>query len=75
MVAAINGHAIAGGCVLGCTADYRIMAKQPGRIGVPELLVGVSFPTVALEIMRFAAAPQYFESLIYGGATLDPGRL
>jgi enoyl-CoA hydratase len=74
VIAAINGHAIAGGCVLGCAADHRIMARQSGRIGVPEMLVGVPFPTVALEIMRFAAAPQYFESLIYGGATLDPDK-
>jgi enoyl-CoA hydratase len=38
------------------------------------MLVGVSFPTVALEIMRFATAPQYFHSLLYGGATLDPDK-
>src|SRR4051812_13759621 len=54
VVAAINGHAIAGGCVMACAADYRIMAREPGRIGVTELLVGVPFPVVPLEIMRFA---------------------
>ena len=26
VVAAVNGHAIAGGCVLACAADYRVMA-------------------------------------------------
>src|SRR5215831_4524590 len=40
VVAAINGHAIAGGCVLACAADQRLMARGPGRIGVTELLVG-----------------------------------
>jgi enoyl-CoA hydratase len=44
VVAAIDGHAIAGGCVLPCAADYRMMAQQTGRIGIPELLVGVPFP-------------------------------
>jgi enoyl-CoA hydratase len=60
VVAAVNGHAIAGGCVIACAADHRLMAKEAGRIGVPELLVGVAFPTIALEIMRAAAHPQHF---------------
>jgi enoyl-CoA hydratase len=60
VVAAINGHAIAGGCVLACAADRRLMVRDAGRIGVTELLVGVPFPPVAMEIMRCATAPQLF---------------
>jgi len=69
VVAAINGHAIAGGCILACAADRRFIA-QTATIGVPELLVGVPFPVVALEILRFAASPQHVQSLVYGGAAL-----
>ncbi len=69
VLAAINGHAIAGGCVLACGTDYRIMADGGGKIGIPELLVGVPFPTIALEIMRFNALPQHFHGLVYGGST------
>lgn len=72
VVAAINGHAIAGGCVVACAADHRLMVRGSGRIGVPELLVGVPFPTVALEIMRFATAPAQAQTLLYGGATFSP---
>jgi len=72
VVAAINGHAIAGGCVFACATDHRLMASQLGRIGIPELLVGVPFPTLALEIMRLAAAPTHFRALVYRGATLSP---
>ena len=72
VVAAINGHAIAGGCVLACACDRRLMARDAGKIGVTELLVGVPFPAVAMEIMRCAAAPQHFEELIFGGATYVP---
>ena len=72
VVAAINGHAIAGGCVLACAADKRLMARDAGRIGVTELLVGVAFPPVAMEIMRSATAPQYFEEAIFGAATCAP---
>jgi enoyl-CoA hydratase len=72
VVAAVNGHAIAGGCVLACAADHRIMARDAGRIGVTELQVGLPFPTMPLEIMRFAAPPQHFQQLVYGGATFPP---
>jgi enoyl-CoA hydratase len=72
VVAAVNGHAIAGGCVLTCAADRALMAPGTGRIGITELLVGVPFPVIALEIMRFAAAPDRFESMVMSGATFAP---
>ena len=56
VVAAVNGHAVAGGAVLACCADRRIMARAGGRIGVTELLVGVPFPALAFEIVRFCGA-------------------
>jgi enoyl-CoA hydratase len=70
LVAGVNGHAIAGGCILACAADRRLMARGVGRIGVPELLVGVPFPTVALEIMRQAVPPPHLTTLISSGETL-----
>ncbi len=72
LVAAVNGHAIAGGCVLACCADKRIMAREGGRIGVTELLVGVPFPALAFEIMRAVTVPRYFPEAILGGATHPP---
>lgn len=72
VVAAINGHAIAGGCVLACAADRRLMVSEGGRIGVTELLVGVPFPPVAMEIMRDATAPQLFADAIFSAATFTP---
>ena len=72
VVAAVNGHAIAGGCVLQCCADKRIAARGDFRIGVTELLVGVPFPAMAFEVMRFATAPQYFADGILSGATYTP---
>lgn len=69
LIAAVNGHAIAGGCVLACCADSRVGARDGGRIGVTEVLVGVPFPAMAFEVMRFAATPQYFQGTILTGAT------
>ena len=70
VVAAVNGHAIAGGCILAAAADRRLMARDAGRIGIPELLVGVPFPVVPIEIVRFATPPQHVQALIYRGLTL-----
>ena len=72
IVAAINGHAIAGGCVLACAADKRLMARDQGRIGVTELLVGVPFPRIAMEIMQHAVVPHRLEDTIFSGATFAP---
>ncbi len=72
VVAAVNGHAIAGGCVLTCACDYRIMAEGSGRIGVPELKVGVPFPAVALGTLRAAVPASRLRELIYAGRTYGP---
>jgi enoyl-CoA hydratase len=72
VVAAANGHAIAGGCVIVLACDARLMAEGAGRIGVPELLVGVPFPAAALEIVRFAVPRDQLQSLLYTGRTLPP---
>ena len=69
VVAAINGHAIAGGAVLAACADRRVMANDGGRIGVTELLVGVPFPALAFEIVRHATPPYFFSETILSGAT------
>jgi enoyl-CoA hydratase len=72
VISAVNGHAIAGGCILALAGDYRLMAEGKGRIGVPELQVGVPFPTLALELFRFVLPPQHLQEIVYGGKTYLP---
>jgi enoyl-CoA hydratase len=72
VVAAVNGHAIAGGCILACACDHRVMADAEGRIGVPELRVGLPFPTAPLEVLRFAVPRQHLQTLTYTGKTFRP---
>lgn len=69
VVAAVNGHAIAGGCVLAVAADVRLMSA--GTMGLTELNVGVGFPTAALEIVRHAAGSQA-QSMILSGRLIEP---
>src|SRR5206468_1931686 len=50
------------GCVIALAADARLMAEGVGRIGLPELLVGVPFPTAALEVVRLAVPRERVQS-------------
>lgn len=68
VVAAINGHAIAGGCVLAMCADVRLMSG--GTIGLTELSVGVPFPVAALEICRAAMGTSSTRAAL-GAKTID----
>lgn len=72
LIAAINGHAIAGGCLLACACDSRIMATGQSTVGLTELQVGVPMPALGLEIVRFACAPQYLQEILYTGKTFTP---
>ena len=45
MVAAVNGHAIAGGCVVALAAEHRVLASAPQiRIGMNEVALGLEYP-------------------------------
>ena len=69
LVAAIGGHAVAGGCVLALAGDVRVMTIGEARIGLNEIRLGVPFPASALEIARHAVSPTFLE------AVLDEGEL
>ena len=68
-VTAISGHAIAAGCVLALTSDYRIMSEEAGRIGVPELDFGVPFPTTLTEVLRYVVPREHQHEIIFRGGT------
>jgi len=68
-VAAINGSAIAGGCLLACVCDQRLMAEE-ARIGVTELRVGVAFPTFAIELLKHVCG-HHAEQLMFDARLLD----
>ncbi|HVH42515.1 MAG TPA: enoyl-CoA hydratase/isomerase family protein, partial [Labilithrix sp.] len=53
VVAWVNGHAIAGGCVLALCADVRVMTAREGvRIGLNEVALGLRFPPLTFAMVR-----------------------
>jgi enoyl-CoA hydratase len=68
LVTACNGHAIAGGCLVACCGDRRLGARGKGRVGVPELAVGVPFPPLAVELVRFSVGPKNLQRALLDAA-------
>ena len=66
MVAAIHGHAVAGGCVLSLTADWRVL--MPGAmVGLNEVRVGVPFPFGVAMILRESVPASHLEEIALFG--------
>lgn len=72
VVAAVNGHAIAGGCILACTADRRFGATGNWRAGLSELDVGVPFPSAPLAVASAAIGDAATARLVMSAALVDP---
>jgi enoyl-CoA hydratase/carnithine racemase len=51
-VAALTGHAIAGGCILALSCDYRIIGKGRKLMGLNEVKLGVPVPHFADSSLR-----------------------
>lgn len=71
VVAAIAGHAPAGGCVLALCCDYRVMASGPFRIGLNETLVGLVAPEGIQRLLRRVVGTYRAERLLVAGEMLD----
>ncbi|OMH85049.1 Enoyl-CoA delta isomerase 1, peroxisomal [Zancudomyces culisetae] len=52
VIAAINGHAFAGGCMLACAQDYRIMRQDRGFICMNEVDLAMSLEPAMVSLVR-----------------------
>jgi len=72
-VAWVNGHAIAGGCLLALCCDHRIASPHPKiKIGLSEVALGIAFPPGALGIVRYRVAPHRLDELVLGARLYSP---
>ena len=75
IVAAINGHAIAGGCVLALMCDRRIaVADESVRIGLNETQLGLGLPPVVIEPLRAQLPPSSLATVAVEGALMSPSQ-
>ncbi len=72
VVAAVNGSAVAGGCVLAACADHRVAARGDYKVGVNEARIGVTFPSIALEAMRALLSASAFRRAVLLGDLMGP---
>ncbi|MFW5925874.1 MAG: enoyl-CoA hydratase-related protein [Myxococcota bacterium] len=72
VVAAVTGHAIAGGALLALAADVRLMAKGDHKLAANEITLGVDVPHFGLAIARGALPPHLVTDLVLHGRSLSP---
>jgi enoyl-CoA hydratase len=73
VVAAVNGHAVAGGLILALCADHRVAAPS-AQVGLTELRVGVPYPVAAIGIVRAELAPPVARRLVLEAELIDAER-
>jgi enoyl-CoA hydratase/carnithine racemase len=72
VVAAVDGHAIAGGCVLASQCDTRLIADRPLKIGVNEVVLGIGLPAVVVESLRLFLPPSSLMQVALEGGLFEP---
>jgi 3,2-trans-enoyl-CoA isomerase len=67
IVAALNGHAVAGGCMLAIACDARIMVAGKAKIGLNEIAFGSSVFAGSVGILRFCVGDRRAQEILYAG--------
>jgi enoyl-CoA hydratase/carnithine racemase len=73
VIAALNGHTIAGGCMLALACDVRLMAEGNAKISLNEVTFGASVFAGSVEMLRSCVGGREAERVLLGGAMLTSG--
>ena len=74
VVAAINGHCLAAGCIIAGSSDYRISAKGSYKIGVPAAKVGLVVPEWVLKMLSSIIGPHRTSMIVSKAEVMQPER-
>lgn len=74
VVAAVTGHAVAGGTILAMCCDHAVGAEGEYRWGLTETTIGFVMPHWILAIARGNVATQHLDDLVLPGAAVDPAQ-
>jgi Delta3-Delta2-enoyl-CoA isomerase len=65
VVAALNGHAIAGGCMLALACDYRIMVSGKAKISLNEISFGSSVFAGSVAMLQLLVGGKNAQAILY----------
>lgn len=71
-VAAVNGHAIAGGFFPVIACDWRVCADAACGLGLTEALLGLTFPLSCMELLWAELTGQVTRRLVLTGRVFSP---
>ena len=72
VIAAINGHALAGGCVLALQTDRRVIVDDGIKLGLNEVQLGIGLPALVIETLRAEVPPSSLGPLAREGHVVLP---
>ncbi len=68
LVAALNGHTIAGGCALAITCDYRLMVSGKAKISLNEITLGVPVLAGMAAMLTYWVGDRAAQAILFRGA-------
>jgi enoyl-CoA hydratase/carnithine racemase len=68
VVAMLNGHTIAGACMIATACDYRVMVSGKARISLNEINFGSSVFAGSVEMLKLLVGHRNAETVLYSGA-------
>ena len=71
-VAAITGHALAGGCILALCCDWRFIAEGRKLMGLNEVKLGVPVPYLADRVLHAVSGVRHARKIMEGGDFYAP---
>jgi enoyl-CoA hydratase/carnithine racemase len=71
VIAAVNGHVVAGGCMIATACDVRVMATGKGKISLNEITFGASVFAGCVAMLKHWVGGPNAERILYSGGMYD----
>lgn len=72
VIAALNGHTMAGGCMIAISCDHRVMVESDAKISLNEITFGSSVFPGSVAILKECVGPRYARDILFSGKMYSP---
>ncbi|MDP0498422.1 MAG: enoyl-CoA hydratase/isomerase family protein [Verrucomicrobiota bacterium JB024] len=72
VIAALNGHTMAGGCMLASACDWRVMVEGRAKIALNEIGFGSTVLAGAVEMLVYGVGARTAQDILYNGSLYTP---